>query len=271
MTIENLIQEIANIDYSKSTSYEEAFGIFNSVTGIQTYSSSLKSGSTLYRSRTNPSFQQFTNYFQLSYPPSNAISEFSRANRPNQSFLYTSDSPTTNYAELLPSWSKMDLLIGDSIWVTTAEFRCIKDFEVTVIPDFNNEKMSPFIKKSSPTDLEKEVFEGINKIIRKNTLDDPYVYIKSSAFFNTLRVFLRSFEPSSSGFIYTSVQNQDQVDKGWNLVIDPSIADNNLELVNVFKLNFKLIDIANGKPSFTHSEPLKAQELRNETQEIVWK
>lgn len=193
MTIEDLIQEIKNLNYSKSTSYEEVFRIFNATTNYPTYTVPHKSGSTLYRSRTNPTFQQFTNYSQLSYPPGNLITEFSRANRPNQSFLYASDSPTTTYAELLPSWSKMDLLIGDSIWVTTAEFRCIKDFQVTVIPDFNNKKMLSFIKAIIPNELEKEILDGVNKIIRPSILEDPYIYIKSSAFFNTLRVYLLSY------------------------------------------------------------------------------
>lgn len=271
MTIFELIGEINYLDLDPQTSYESYFKIFNMIEKYPTYTTLLKSGTQLYRSRTNLKVEQFRKFSELSYPPQNLVNSFSRANRPQQSFFYASESEDVTYSELLPFWTSLDLVIGDSISVTTGQFRTSEDFFVTIIPDYQNKKMKDqFFPHLDLREFEKEIVEVINKLLRNDTLSDPNIYQKTSAFFNTLRVFLQDMDPSSNGFLFCSVQNKNLEDRGWNLVLDPSCVDNFCKIERVFKRTFTLIGKSNNILNFESSLESNAKGLNFETNEIIW-
>jgi|GEM_PF-2660771 len=270
MDVNELFEELESIDYSSNLSYERAFRLFNQISVYPIFSITLKKGSRVYRTRTNIGHKQFNNTSELSYPPEEFVNGFSRTNRPRQSFLYTSNFEWTTYMELHSEWTSLDVIPGDVISATTIKYITKEDILVSIIPDFRNMGMKGFLKKVKVSDIEAVFLKRMNSLLEKNKLD-PHIYIKTSAFFNAIRINPAIQDLRTEGLIYTSVPNKDRVDNGWNLVLSTACADRVCSVEEVFKRDlFVLSKSSNEINLATNAERVNPSSIDIISGDITW-
>ena len=98
---------IKEIDLSNEGAYNLLLEIFTKKYPMPVLSVPIMASSMMYRSRQNLTESDFTDFNDLSYPPIEVITEYSRANKPNEQIFYASDDIDTNLTELLPYWSSL--------------------------------------------------------------------------------------------------------------------------------------------------------------------
>lgn len=263
-SFENDIKEIIN---HSSFIYDELFCYFLTLE-IPVYIYRLTKGYSFYRARKNENFTNFEDLSELYSPPKNLVKNYSRANTPFQSVLYVSDTWQTNLAESKP-FLLNGLAIGDVIWITQAKWKQLQDFNLIILPDFENPKMKKFINKfvSKLSENQIRFFTFINSFFSKPinpTSDDSKTYQLTSAFCNALWAgSVRSNNPID-GIIYTSVEHR----SGFNLVLNPSLIEQNKIVVETIVKHFLR---KSSKTSFDNFiKPNKPKNIDFEKNKIEW-
>lgn len=232
-SFEKDINEIMN---HSSFIYDEMFCYFSTLQSIPVYNYKLPKGNSFYRARKNEDFANFQNISDLYSPPKTLVKNYSRANTPFQSVFYVSDMWETNLAELKP-FLLGGLAIGDIIWITQAKWKQIQDFNLVILPDFKNSKMTEFINNfvSKLSENQIQFLSFINSFFSKPinpTNDDSKTYQLTSAFCNALLAESDRSKKTIDGIIYTSVEHG----SGFNLALKPSLIEQNKIVVeNVVK------------------------------------
>lgn len=232
-SFEKEINEILN---SSSFIYDELFCYFSTLKSIPVYNYKLPKGNSFYRARKNENFVNFQNISDLYFPPKTLIKDYSRANVPFQSVFYVSDTWETNLVELKP-FLLGGLAIGDIIWITQAKWQQIQDFNLVILPDFENPKMTEFINNfvSKLSENQIQFLRFINSFFSKAinpSKDDSKTYQLTSAFCNALLAESVRNKKPIDGIIYTSVLDR----SGFNLALNPSVIEQKkIVIENVLK------------------------------------
>lgn len=231
-SFEKDINEIMNIS---SFIYDELFCYFSNLKNIPVYNYKLPKGNSFYRARKNDNFANFQNVSDLYSPPKTLVKNYSRANTPFQSVFYVSDTWETNLAELKPFLLE-GLAIGDVIWITQAKWKQLDDFNLVIIPDFKNPKMTEFINNfvSKLSENQIQFLSFLNIFFSQPinpTKNDSKTYQLTSAFCNSLLAeSVRSKNPID-GIIYTSVEHS----SGFNLALNSSLIEQKIVVENIVK------------------------------------
>ena len=233
-------KDIIEIMSHSSFIYDELFCYFSTLQDIPVYDYKLLKGNSFYRARKNDNFANFQNFNDLYSPPKDLVKNYSRANKPFQSVFYVSDTWETNLAEL-KLFLLNGLAIGDYIWITQAKWEQLKDFNLVILPDFENLKMKEFINNfiSKLPKNQIQFLKFMNSFFRKPinpTKDDSKTYQLTSAFCNAL--LAESFRSKSpiDGILYTSVESS----SGFNLALNPSLIEQNeIKIDKVVKYVFR--------------------------------
>jgi len=205
--------------------YDELFCLFSSMENVPVYNYRLPKGNNFFRVRKNESFSNFENLSDLYSPPVSLVKNYSRANTPFQSVFYVSDTWETNLAELKP-FLLNGLAIGDIIWITQATWKQLQDFNLVILPDFKNPKMTDFIDKfvSKLSENQIEFLSFINDFFSKPINpknDNSKNYQLTSAFCNALWAESERSKNPIDGIIYTSVEHR----LGFNLALNPCLIE----------------------------------------------
>lgn len=262
-------QLIASVDFSSDNAYDEFYEIFTKIYPMPVLSVPIKAKSVMYRSRQNHNGNNFINYNDLSYPPKDVITEYSRANKPYEQIFYASDSEGTNLVELLPYWSSR-VNMGETIAITTGLWQLDRDIIVGIIPDLENKNLMDFINNSQFSKQFKNNigdWATINEFFRGQGFYDKNIYKVTSSYCNAVIQNIKSLGDDVQGVIYTSAQ----YNEGWNLALNPNLADNHLHLVRVGKQFIRRNQDENGKPTYDNfQEPQMAKGLDNKRCRILW-
>lgn len=264
------VKEFINeIDLSSDEAYNQLLDIFTKKYPMPVLTVPIKANSVMCRSRQNLTESNFTDFKDLSYPPTEVIKEYSRANIPFEQMFYASDGYETNLTELLPYWSSL-VDEGDSIAVTIGFWQLDIDILVGIIPDLENKNLMNFISESQ---FSKEFYRNIddwgeiNKYFRGQGFFDKNIYKFSSAYCKAVIENIKLLGDNAQGVLYTSVQNAD----GWNLALNPKLVDEHLHLVRVGKQLIRRNRDENGRPSYDNFQtPRIARELDQENHKIIW-
>jgi hypothetical protein len=270
--INKVINRIKSVDLTNDFAYEELFFVFSQIESLPCYSYTISKELNLgfYRSRKNDCFVNYIDFGELSYPPANKVTEYSRANKPVQNLFYISDRWSTNLMELKLFWAK-DLLDKDIFWVTTGKWDLIEDIKVIIIPDFYNASMKQFIGRLS-SELEQsqlDFLRFINDLFKIQAYDNKNLYKLTSAFCNSLIYSHIRSNQKIDGILFTSVQDG----RGFNLALNPLTVDSRkFKLNSVIKHLLRKTTGSNNKPKIdNYNTPIFAERLDYDKEKIIWK
>jgi hypothetical protein len=260
---------IEEIDLSSEKAYNQLFEIFTKKYPMPVLTVPIVAQSVVHRSRQNRTESNFTEFKDLSYPPREILTEYSRANKPFEQIFYASDDYETNLIELLPYWSSL-VEVGGTIVVTIGFWQIDTNCLVGIIPDLANRKLMAFIKTtkfSSEFNRNIEDWDVINQYFRGQGFYDKDIYIVTSAYCKAVLHNIETLGDNAQGVLYTSAQNAE----GWNLALNPRFVDDHLHLVRVGKQFIRRNLDANGKPSYDNFQtPVVAKKLDQDNYKIIW-
>jgi len=265
--MKDTIRHILSINLDDEFAYQRLLELFLNVKTFPVYNVPIvKEKSTIYRTRQNL-YGDFTDFSDLSYPPSELIKDFGRVNKPFQSVFYGSDSFETTMTELMPNWF-LGNSAGDIITLTTSSWVVQENLNVIIIPDFRNERMNEIIKIAKIREIHDEqlMFLGfINQIFSENSFYSKKIYKITSAYCNAIKLFFERENEKIDGILYTSAQDK----RGWNLALESHVIDK--ELIK-FKYAIKqFINKFDSTPSynnFIEPQPPKSIDFKNK--KINW-
>lgn len=266
-----IISRINKIDLNSSFAYENLFSIFshNEYQPYYLYNLKKESKHKFFRSRKNKCFTSYFDFKDLSYPPSNKVFGFSRANKPLQNLFYISDKWETNLLELKLFWAK-DLLDGDIFWVTAGQWELIEDIKVAIIPDFSSKSMKSITDSISGelTQLELDFYKFINSKFREQAYKSNNVYKLTSAFCNSILYESDRNNEKIDGILFTSVQDG----SGINLALNPQTIDSKkFKLNSVVKHQLRKNTGKDNKPIIDNfNTPIFASRLDWINEKIIW-
>ena len=265
--MKDTIRHILSVNLDDEFAYQRLLELFLNVKTFTVYSGPfVREKSTIYRTRQNL-YSDFTNFSDLSYPPSELIKDFGRVNRPFQSVFYGSDSYNTTLTELMPNWF-LGNSSGDIITLTTSSWLVQKSLNILLIPDFRNERMKEMIEFAKIREIHDEqlMFLGfINQMFSENSFYNKRIYKITSAYCNAIKLLFESKNEKIDGILYTSAQDK----TGWNLALEPHVLDN--ELIK-FKYAIKqFINKIDSTPSYNNFiEPQTPKSIDYKNKKINW-
>lgn len=268
--MKNSIKEhIFKIDLSSENAYNKLYHIFSKIYRMPVLTVPIKANSGIFRSRTNHPDADFTNFRDLSYPPKNIVTEYSRANKPSEQLFYASDKYEISILELLPYWPSL-VDVGETIAVTTGIWQLDSDILVGIIPDFKNSELMEYLNSSQYSDAlnsDRDDWNSINQYFRGQGFYDKNIYKVTSAYCKAVIHNIESLGDNAQGILYTSVQHS----TGWNLALNPQVVDDHLQLVSVIKHFIRRNHSVNGKPSYDNFQsPIEAKRLDKHKSKIIW-
>jgi hypothetical protein len=265
------LESINNIDLNSSFAYENLFAIFSQIQHQPYYVYNFKKelNISFYRSRKNQGLNYYFDFKDISYPPSNKVLGYSRANKPLQNLFYLSDNLRTSLFELKLFWSD-NLSDGEIFWVTAGKWDLIEDLSVVIIPDFTSYSMKRFInvaiKKLDKPQL--DFLKFINSKFMEQASPDNNIYKITSAFCNAILDDKERKKESIDGVLFTSVHGS----HGINLALSQKTVDSKkFELNSVVKLVLRKTTDINNKPVIEELDPpIFAHDLDFKNKKIIW-
>lgn len=192
--MKDTIKHILGINLDDEFAYQRLLEIFLNIKAFPVYKIPIvKEKSIIYRTRQNFN-SDFTNFSNLSYPPSEFLKDFGRINKPFQPVFYGSDSWETTITELMPNWF-LGNLAGDKIILTICSWKVVDNLNVIIIPDFNNNRMKEIIRIAKIHEIldEQLMFLGfINQLFNENTFYNKRIYKITSAYCNAIKLYFDS-------------------------------------------------------------------------------
>lgn len=268
--MEKSIREyIEELDLSNEEAYNQLYKIFTKKCPMPVLTVPILANSGIYRSRTNHPGADFTNFRDLSYPPKNIITEYSRANKPSEQIFYASDKYEISILELLPYWPNL-VDVGETIAVTTGIWQLDSDILVGIIPDFKNSELMKYVNSSQYSNAlnsDRDDLNSINQYFRGQGFYDKNIYKVTSAYCKAVIHNIESNGDNVQGLLYTSVQHS----TGWNIALNPQVVNDHLQLVSVIKHFIRKNHSINGKPSYDNFQtPIEAKRLDKHKSKIIW-
>lgn len=264
----SLIADIEKVDLECESAYEELFCLFSrKIVPMHGYKLLKERTPSLIRSRINECFVDYCEFKNVSYPPSEKILEYSRANKPLQNLLYVSDRFDTNLSEL-KLLLKCDLLDNDIIWVTTGTWILNEDLQVAIVPDFTNATMQKHFMESLTSD-EYTFYSFLSGFFRKEANCNKSIYKITSAYCNAVFSKCHRYNQRCDGVMFTSVQ----AGFGFNIALKPFVVDDKkISLEYVIKSYIRKSTDSDNIPVIDNFlEPIKAIKLDHNNERIIWK
>lgn len=265
--MKNTIRHILEINLDDEFAYQRLLELFLNVKTFPVYKVPVvKEKSTIFRTRQNLA-GDFTDFSDLSNPPSELIKDFGRVNKPFQSVFYGSDSFETTMTELMPNWF-LGNSKGDIITLTTTSWSVEENLNIIIIPDFRNKRMEEIIEIAKIREIHDEqlMFLGfINQLFSENSFYNKRVYKITSAYCNAIKMFFDRENEKIDGILYTSAQDK----KGWNLALEPHTVE--LGMIK-FKYAIKqFINKVDSTPSYNNFiEPQSPKSIDFINKKIIW-
>ena len=265
--MKNTIRHILGINLDDEFAYQRLLELFINVKTFPVYKVPVVKGeSIIYRTRQNLN-GDFTDFSDLSNPPSELIKDYGRVNKPFQSVFYGSDSFETTMTELMPNWF-IENSKGDIITLTTSSWSVEEKLNVIIIPDFRNERMDEIIKIAKIREIHDEqlIFLGfINQLFNENSFYNKRIYKITSAYCNAIKLFFDRENEKIDGILYTSAQDKN----GWNLALEPHVIYK--EMIK-FKFAIKqFINKTDSTPSYNNFiEPQAPKSIDFKNKKIIW-
>jgi hypothetical protein len=229
----------------------------------------IQEGSVVYRTRKNEEGIDFCVFDDLSFPPPDRVTRFSRANKPFQSVFYGSDNFATTMGELIPSWNGTTK-VGQTFAVTTAQWETMQPIRLAVILDHSNRRlMEQFAGVPSLSSGNDDVsyWKDLSRYFHAQGVTDSDVYTVTSAFCNALLHNAEALGEAVDGILYTSAQDNE----GWNVALRPESASAKLRLMTVVKHLISRRRSELGMPTYDNFvEPIMATKLDHRSKRIVW-
>jgi hypothetical protein len=254
--ISQALAELVKLDLS-TYPYKDAKRLISQLGRFGCIKVTLHEGKTIMRARPNFDGERFTSTSQLSYKPQSLNKTYQRASTPNKTMFYASTIPETIQAgeldntrvigafEALP-WLRDKTTKGYQK-ISYGQWRVKLDINLIAIvqhENFYNEssytrELAEMFKKytNAYPDLKDEtiaIADFFAKEFAKSDTSHDYDYLISATFSETV------VDKGLDGILYPSVRLGG---KGFNIAINPEVADNSLELVAAGECSiYKLFD-----------------------------
>lgn len=266
--MKNTIRHILGINLDDKFAYQRLLELFLNVKTFPVYKVPIVKGkSTIFRTRQNLE-GDFTDFSDLSNPPTELIKDFGRVNKTFQSVFYGSDSFETTITELMPNWF-LENSKGDIITLTKISWSAEENLNIIVIPDFRNERMDEIIKIEKIRKIHDEqlMFLGfINQLFNENSFYNKRIYKITSACCNAIKLFLDGENEKIDGILYTSAQDKN----GLNLALEPQTVDQEMIKFKFAIKQFKnKVDSTPSYNNFIEPQPPKSIDFINK--KLIWK
>jgi hypothetical protein len=265
-----LSQFITQVDLTAESAYDQLYEAFTQQFSMPILIAPIKAENLLFRSRQNHKATDFESFGELSYPPAESVTDFSRANKPGQQLFYASDKYETTLAELLPYWLQ-GAEVGETFEVTTAAWMLTSGIVVAMIPDFNNARLMEMLTGTSVWNSllgEQPYWDYVNSFFHEQGVYNRGIYKITSAFANALIHNTTAVGQNIQGILFTSAQDT----SGWNVALIPKAADEHLRLEAVVKHRIRRNADVNGKPTYDNFQtPTVPLRLDNDNRWIIWR
>lgn len=233
MTTQEYLQNLEKIFFKPDLVYEMLFANFINLSGFNFQTVAIKQGSPIYRARYTDKNDSFQKLSDISYPPKEFVTTFSRLNRPNQNLFYASESEISCLKEMLPFWFT-EFNVGDKIQVTLGKWIIRKDIKLILIPDTENinDLNRNIVNQLQASEM--EFWDYFSSKFKTSTKENRNIYEFTSAFGNALWLNSNLQKLNVNGFIYSSVQSPENL----NLALSTDTIDSEylipLELVEIY-------------------------------------
>lgn len=267
MTAKEIISVIENTYQPSDLLYEKMFAHFTNLSGFEFQAVNLKPNSPVVRARFSESKKSLQYISDVSYPQKKHVKEFSRLNRPDQNLFYASESIDSCLTEMLPFWFDT-LETGDKITVTLGLWIVKSDIKLLIIPDTEN--LTPLntkvISELKLNDL--EFWNYISQKFKTSTRQDKNIYEFTSAFGNSLWLNAEKEKMNADGFIYSSVQSENNI----NIALNPQMVDSEkIVLTELMEKRFKRIGLnEKGLPIYRQIGKTKKGRINSLNKKINW-
>lgn len=238
-----ITESLDKIDSSKMD-LQELYTIFNSVNNIPIIHLTLECDSFLIRQRLNDNNNSFETESDLTYPPLEFCTKYSRANIPYHPMFYSSitvqeDVPYARMVVLMETSEFFkDVTTCGIERSTISKWNVIKSLNLLAMP-FNDNyqrsndfidnikslwKQSLFFRKNKLAEDSLELIEYMSKEISKQCNDsDSYFKIANFVYY---LLYINKSTLNFDGIVYPSVPSAGE---GVNVVLKPDVADNKLQ------------------------------------------
>ena len=196
------------------------------------------------------------------------ITEFGRANKPNQSIFYSADVRPTAISETNNAFRGENYKDIDEISITTSHWESIKDLKFTLfIGNKNAQEKNELVRKFS-IDIDtftKELFKNDSEKVLEvlNFISDEFAYNTNgnSNYYKISCAFAQFAYETSDGIIYPSLQRQFE---GLNFAIKPDSVKEKLWFINATHDRFKKV----GEKEYQHIETRDT--IKTEGNKLIW-
>ena len=264
------LSKIKIVDLTRSDAYSNIEKIIKSdLNRIALPSKIFKPGLRLHRCRNNYDNEEFQTIDELSFRNDlENITEFGRANKPNQSIFYAADVRPTAISETNKAFRGEHYKDIDEISITTSHWESIKDLKFTLfISNKKAQEKNELIKKYS-VDIDtftKELFKNDSDNILEilNFISDEFARNtnENSNFYKISCAFAQLAYETSDGIIYPSLQRQFE---GLNFAIKPESVKEKLQFINATHDKFIKVE----EKRYQHIETKET--IKIEENKLIW-
>jgi len=264
------LSKIKIVDLTRSDAYSNIEKIIKSdLNRIALPSKIFKPGLRLHRCRNNYDNEEFQTIDELSFRNDlENITEFGRANKPNQSIFYAADVRPTAISETNKAFRGEHYKDIDEISITTSHWVSIKNLKFTLfLSNEETQEKNELIKKYS-IDIDtftKELFKNDSDNILEilNFISDEFARNtnENSNFYKISCAFAQLAYETSDGIIYPSLQRQFE---GLNFAIKPESVKEKLQFINATHDKFIKVE----EKRYQHIETKET--IKIEENKLIW-
>jgi hypothetical protein len=272
--VESAISTIDSIDYSKEGAYNLVVEAIKGIGKVPRFHYKIEANEVFFRSRPNDSEDYYKEVKKISYPPKDKVKNYARANKPEQSVFYCSDTRPTSYLELAYDLAE-NTEIGESISITISLWQIVEQIEVVLIINPNDSNQTEYSKRHKEAvdnmlnELGEDMKEGtillyeyIAKKFSADAKHDKSIYIITSAISNFL------LANDQDGVMYPSVPYQEN---GFNIALRKGLVDDSkVRLINVNRDTFTIEATEEGKHNFKQSADMEQGIINWSDKSISW-
>lgn len=274
----NAIEKLEQIDPRHEYAYERAYLAFLSVKSLPAVAYTFQDELVLFRTRPHDDDIRFEDIGEIINPKPHLVRNFARCNRPFQSKFYCSQNRPTSFMELVNYWVSYKKP-GDHLYTTIGRWQISGDVPTLIVTSPDKEKrISKFDqyhgahydeivqKFDEPTQKASHIFyRYLYEKFRKSALNDPLVYIITSAYCNTV---LALNEPGIAAVCYPSVPFGQQ---GINFAFNAEFFNPaQFHLTDVMRNRFEVYRALDGLLGFRESEAINAKSIDEVNGKIIW-
>lgn len=279
ISIENYLsytKVIQNLNLKSEDAYNQLIEIYRQIRffPIINFEMKVEYEMPLFRSRVSTKSHFYENFSSILNPPEKYVTNYGRANVPNQSILYMSENIPTSYLEIVHHKAN-SVKVGDLLYVTTSEWVHLNNLNLLIIKnpyskDSNYDKIHQngidHAIQQYPENLQeagKLFLAFIADMFSIDATNREEIYKLTSSFSNFIQSGM-----ITDGIMYPSVPYEK---KGYNVALNPKISrENILHMTHVHRDVFEIELKKNGKFNFQQVDKIVAKSFDNSTGEICW-